>query len=221
MDAAHLAPDFWRADWVLVGTAPRAYQAAVIREASRRGRRAALSTQREFQGDWDSLAGLLPRLDALFTNSGEVVDWRGDRLPDGLAALRAANSRLTCLVTCSRRGALVLHQEQLYRVAACPTLVVNTTGGGDAFAAAWLATLAHSGDCERALRAASAAAALAVGGLAHTRLPRRDEIERKLTECGAALRSEAWPAGSAEAQAALAEEDAHCHRLVDRRVRRA
>ncbi len=221
MDAGHLPEDFWSADWIIGGTAPRRYQAAVVRRADALGRSVALSTQREFHGEWELLAAILPHLDVLFINSGEVVDLRGDPLPAGLDALRAVHPRLTCVVTCGPRGAFLLHGDRLYRVAACPGPVVNTTGAGDAFAAAWLLTFARTGDPTYALRVASVAASLALRGPAHTTLPHWDQVESRLKECGERLPVEGWPLGSAGARTALAAEDAHCHRALDRRVTRS
>ncbi len=220
MDINHLPADYWSADWILVGTAPRRYQAAVITHADGLGRSVGLSTQREFERDWESLAGLLPQLDVLFINSGEVVGLRGDQLPRGLDALRAANPHLTCVVTCGARGALLLHDSWLYQVAACPAQMVNTTGAGDAFGAAWLLTFARNGDVGYALRSASAAAALALRGPAHTTLPDWVQIEVKLQACSEHLTVERWPFASREARAVLAVEDAHCHRTLDRQVTR-
>jgi sugar/nucleoside kinase (ribokinase family) len=218
MRADQLSADFWLADWITVGTAPRNYQAAVIRRADGLGRAVALSTQREFQGDWPGLAALLPSLDVLFINSGEVVDLCGDRLPAAIEALQATNPHLTCLVTCGRRGALLLHLGRLYQVAACPGPVVNTTGAGDAFAAAWLLIFSRTGDPTCALRGAAAAASLALRGLAHTTLPTWSEVTSKLADCQTQIPVQSWPAGSSEARTALAAEDIQCHRALDRRV---
>jgi len=220
MDIKHLPADFWPADWILVGTAPRRYQAAAIARAHELGRPVGLSTQREFELDWDSLAGLLPQLDVLFINSGEVVGLRGDRLPRELDALRAANPNLTCVVTCGSRGALLLHEDRLYRVAACAAQAINTTGAGDAFGATWLFTFGRSKDAAYALRAASAAAALALQGPAHTALPTWAQVEKTLKGHGANLPVERWPIASDGARAALVAEDAHCHRDLDREVTR-
>jgi ribokinase len=221
MDTKHLPDDFWSADWIVVGTAPRRYQAAVIAHANELGRAVSLSTQREFERGWESLAGLLPQLDVLFINSGEVVGLRGDRLPRGLDALWAVNPNLTCAVTCGGRGALLLHDDRLYQVAACPAQIINTTGAGDAFGATWLFTFTHSGDAAYALRAASAAAALALRGPVHTTLPDWAQIEEKLQACGEHLTVECWPITSSGARAALVAEDAYCHQDVDREVTRS
>ncbi|GAG00040.1 unnamed protein product, partial [marine sediment metagenome] len=170
LDADSLPDVFWQADWIVVGTAPRSYQQQVIGRADQLGRLVALSTQREFDRDWDALADLLPHLNVLFINSSEVVNLRGDPLPVGLKAMRGLSPGLTCLVTCGQRGALLLHGEQLWKVAACPGPVVQTTGAGDAFAAAWLASWAQGSDVESTLRTASVAAWLALRGPAHTTL---------------------------------------------------
>ena len=221
LDLSHLPPDFWSADWILVGTGPREYQAAVIRHAAQLGRSVALSTQREFDADWDSLATLLPHLAALFINSGEAVDLRGDALPAALAAMRAVNPHLTCVLTCGQRGAFLLHQDWLHHVTACPGEIVSTTGAGDAFAAAWLLSFVRACHPQQALRVAAAAASLALRGPAHTTLPGWQEIEQKLEAHGQAVRVEGWPTGSVAAQATLLGEDAACHRPLRRRVARS
>jgi ribokinase len=220
MEVSQLPDDFWSGGWIIVGTGPRRYQASVVVRAHELGCPVALSTQREFHGDWESLAILLPHLDLLFINSGEVVDLRGDPLSVGLDALRAANPRLACVVTCGPRGAFLLQGEWLYRVAACPGPLVNTTGAGDAFAAAWLSTFARTGDPRYALQSASVAASLALRGLAHTALPRWDQVESMLEDWGQKLPVESWPAGSTQARTALVIEDAHCHRALERQVTR-
>lgn len=220
MDIKHVPADLWTADWIVVGTAPRRYQAAAITRADELNRLVALSTQREFERDWESLAGLLPQIDVLFINSGEVVGLRGDRLAEGLNALRAVNRNLTCVVTCGGRGALLLHGARLYRVTACPAQIVNTTGAGDAFGAAWLFTFARGGDAAYALRTASAAAALALQGPAYTALPTWAQVERMLKARGENVPVEHWPIDSRGARAAVAAEDARCHRDLDREVTR-
>jgi ribokinase len=221
MDASQLPADFWLADWILVGTGPRCYQTSVVARADALDRSVALSTQREFHRDWESLVALLPHLDALFINSGEVVDLRGDSLPGGLDVLRALNPDLTGVVTCGGRGAFLFHDTWLHQVASYPTSIVNTTGAGDAFAAAWLFTFARTGDLVYALRVASVAASLALRGPAHTTLPDWDQVEGEMKACGADLSVACWPADSSEARAALMAEDAHCHRVLDRQVIRA
>jgi len=221
LDASQLPAEFWGADWILVGTGPRTYQASVATRAHGLGRAVSLSTQREFQGDWSSLATLLPHLDVLFINSGEVVDLRGDSLALSLDSMRAINPEVTCVVTCGWRGAFLLHDRWLYRVAACRGTIVNTTGAGDAFGATWLFTITRGGDPVQALRAASAAASLALGGAAHTTLPDWHQIQDKLKAYAAPLPVERWPIISREARAALAAEDARCHRRLDRQVRRS
>ena len=220
LDADFLPDAFWQADWIVVGTAPRSYQQQVIARADEHGRLVALSTQREFDRDWDALGSLLPHLDVLFINSSEVVNLSGDSLQAGLGAIRRLNPRLTCLVTCGQRGALLLHGEQLWRVAACPGPVVQTTGAGVGFAAAWMASWAQGSDVQSALRTASVAASLALRGPAHTTLASPEEIEIRLSQCRHPLPLETWPAESRGAQTVLAAEDAWCHRAVDRKVRR-
>ncbi len=218
LDVSHLAVDFWMADWIVIGTAPRSYQAAVVMRASGLGWPVALSTQREFQGDWDGLAALLPYLDILFANSGEVTGLRGDALPIGMDSLRAGNPALTCVVTCGKRGAFLLHEGRLHHVPACPGNVVNTTGAGDAFNAAWLLCFARTADPAYALKVASAAASLALRGPAHTALPWWDEVRGHLEAHARYLTVESWPFESETAQTALAAEDMHCQHALERQV---
>ena len=220
MDADCLPQAFWHADWIVVGTAPHGYQQQVIGRADGHGRLVALSTQTEFEGEWNVLGSLLPHLDVLFINSSEVVNLRGDSLQAGSQAIRRLNSHLTCLVTCGQRGAILLHGDSLWKVEAYPVPVVDTTGAGDAFAAAWLASWAQGSDIESALRTASVAASLALQGPAHTTLGSAEEIEIRLSQCRHPLPLETWPAESREAQAVLSAEDAWCHRAVDRKVSR-
>jgi sugar/nucleoside kinase (ribokinase family) len=220
MDTDWLPEVFWQADWIVVGTAPYSYQQQVIGRADEHGRLVALSTQREFDGDWDALAALLPHLDALFINSSEVVNLGGDSLQAKLQAMRRLNSHLACLVTCGQRGAILLHGDNLWTVAACPGPVVQTTGAGDAFAAAWLASWAQGSEIESALRMASVAASLALRGPAHTTLASAEEIEIRLRQCRHMFPLKTWPAESREAQAVLSAEDAWCHWAVDRKVAR-
>ena len=220
LDADFLPDAFWKADWIVVGTAPHSYQQQVIGRADHRGRLVALSTQTEFEGEWNVLGSLLPHLDVLFINSSEVVNLGGDSLQAGSQAIRRLNSHLTCLVTCGQRGAILLHGDSLWKVEAYPVPVVDTTGAGDAFAAAWLASWAQGSDIESALRTASVAASLALQGPAHTTLGSAEEIEIRLSQCRHPLPLETWPAESRGAQTVLAAEDAWCHRAVDRKVRR-
>ena len=218
IDADWLPEVFWQADWIVVGTAPYGYQQQVIARANQCGRLVTLSTQREFDGAWDMLGALLPHLDVLFINSNEVVNLSGDSLQAGLGAMRRLNPHLTCLVTCGERGAILLHGDKLWTVAACPGPVVQPTGAGDAFAAAWLASWAQGADVESALRMASVAASLALRGPAHTALASAEEIKIRLSQCRHMFPLETWPAESREAQAALSTEDAWCHQAVDRKV---
>ena len=218
MDADSLPEAFWQADWIVVGTAPHGYQQQVILQADQRGRLVALSTQTEFEGEWLVLAALLPHLDVLFINSSEVVNLGGDSLQAGLGAIRRLNSHLMCLVTCGQRGAILLHGDRLWKVEAYPVPVVDTTGAGDAFAAAWLASWTQGSDVESAFRTASVAASMALRGPAHTTLASAEEIEIRLSQCRHPLPLETWSAESREAQTVLSAEDAWCHRALDRKV---
>jgi sugar/nucleoside kinase (ribokinase family) len=221
LDAGQLPPQFWQVDWVVVGTAPHTYQHQVIERGRRLGRRTALSTQREFDSQWAALAAMLPCLNVLFANSNEVVQLRGDPLDVALHTMRGLNPQLTCIVTCGERGALLLHGDRLWQVAACPYPALDTTGAGDAFAAAWLTSWTGGSAMPAALRTAALAASLAMRGPAHTRLADPTDIAHAMSQMGEqSPEVMAWVFGSQSAQDVLVAEDMACHRLVDRQVTR-
>jgi ribokinase len=63
---------------------------------------------------------------------------------------------------------------------AFPARVVDPTGAGDTFAAAFFITLRESGDVRAALAFAAAAAAIAIEALGVTGMPGRAEVAARL-----------------------------------------
>jgi sugar/nucleoside kinase (ribokinase family) len=88
----------------------------------------------------------------------------------GLRAVKAAHHDMVC-VTLGARGAMMLSGERLYRVAGIPVDVVDSTGAGDVFRGAFIASLLRGDGPQDILRFANLAAALsctrpgAIGGI--------------------------------------------------------
>lgn len=119
-------------------------------------------------------AALLARLDLITPNEHEVG------LLGGVDALRAAGVARV-VVTEGSRGARLVDAMGERRVPAYPARPVDTTGAGDAFCGTLAARLAAGDDVERALRAGSAAGALATETAgAVPSLPKWDMVLRKL-----------------------------------------
>jgi ribokinase len=114
----------------------------------------------------DAHAGLLPEAArgarALFANEGEALRLSGE--PDAeRAALALAAHVESAVVTLGPRGALAASGGETFRAQVPKREVVNPTGAGDLFAAAWIwADLWGAGVQDR-LRWASVAAASSVG----------------------------------------------------------
>ncbi len=101
-------------------------------------------------------------VDILFANEAEIGSLYGVERAEDAVPLVREETKLAVL-TMSERGSLVVSGDQVVRIPAAPTPVVDTTGAGDAYAAGFLAAwtggkpLAACG----ALGAAAAAAAIA------------------------------------------------------------
>lgn len=84
-------------------------------------------------------------------------------------------------VTLGERGALVADGSGSWRVPAPEVEVVDATGAGDVFAAAFLTEWMEDRDVQRAGRFAVAASAISVEGAgARGRMPARQEVERSM-----------------------------------------
>ena len=133
------------------------------------------------------LAGALALADAVFVNAGEARALTGSDGGAALSALRRAGPRHAVL-TLGAAGALLGRPdrsaaEAIESVPAAPATPLDTTGAGDTFLAAALASARRRGTGldARALRDAAAAAAITVarrGTLAA--FPTADDLERVL-----------------------------------------
>jgi ribokinase len=119
-------------------------------------------------------AGLLARLDLITPNEHEVG------LLGGVDALRRAGVARV-VVTEGSRGARLVDAAGERRIPPYPARSVDTTGAGDAFCGTLAARLAAGDDLEAALRAGSAAGALAtqVAGAVPS-LPRWEAVQRHM-----------------------------------------
>jgi fructokinase len=147
---------------------PPAAQAAFRRAAAAAhaaGRQVALSLSDAFCVDRhraafrDLVAG---HVDILFANETEITslyecnDWRE-------AAELARRDVALAALTRSEAGSLVIRGDETVEVAAVPTLVVDTTGAGDAYAAGFLAALTAGRELAQCGRLGSIAAAEVIG----------------------------------------------------------
>lgn len=117
---------------------------------------------------WDGgLLDLLSRLDVFLPNAMEAT--RSARTSDLDAAIRRLSSRAGLVVVKDGdHGAIACDGNQLHRVEAIPTTVIDTTGAGDSFDAGFLASWLGGQPVERALAIANACGALstrAMGGV--------------------------------------------------------
>ncbi|GAA0368800.1 ribokinase [Microbispora corallina] len=124
---------------------------------------------------------LLERVDLIVPNEHEAAALTGAAGPD--EALEALLGRVPeAVVTLGERGALYGSRDGTrLRVPALPVRAVDTTAAGDTFAGALAVARTEGLGPERALRFASAAAALSVGRAgASTSMPHRHEIDEAL-----------------------------------------
>lgn len=124
----------------------------------------------------DDLAGLLSRSDIVFPSDREV------RMLTGLGVLEGARKLLrlgpeTVVCTMGERGAIILHGDRLIRIRAVRADLVDKTGAGDVFAAAFLVGLLDGWDLEDCGRFAALASARSISGYGREAYPDRELVE--------------------------------------------
>jgi sugar/nucleoside kinase (ribokinase family) len=131
--------------------------AGLLGEAKGRGISASLDCQWDPAGQWRGLEEWLPLLDVFFCNGDEARSITGEG--DAEAACRALARRTARpLVKLGAGGALFTEGGRVVRVPARAVEVVDTTGAGDSFDAAFLfATLEQGLELKPAVRFAVAA----------------------------------------------------------------
>ncbi len=125
---------------------------------------------RVFPCQWMEADKLLGRADVLIL-SEEDLDGEARTLRSQLGAPRVA------VVTEGAKGAMVYSQGAKFHSPARPTTVVDPTGAGDIFAAAFLVRLAETDDPHEAARFANVAASLSVEKVGIASVPNRAQIE--------------------------------------------
>jgi sugar/nucleoside kinase (ribokinase family) len=123
---------------------------------------------------WQPSAALLKRIDALILS---IEDVRGD---EELVISYAQHCPLVAL-TRGAQGSTLFINGQPHAVPAFPAEERDPTGAGDVFAAALLVCLRETDNPLAAARFAACVAAASVEGWGTSAIPRRDEIERRLT----------------------------------------
>jgi sugar/nucleoside kinase (ribokinase family) len=142
---------------------------ALFRRARSLGLTTSLDCNHDPANDWQSgIERVLQHTDIFFPNDAEARSLTGCRTEEAAARELGKLARIVC-VKCGPRGVLVYSQEQLLRMAAVKTQVVDTTGAGDSFNAGFLSRFllgAAVPDCARAGLKAAARCVTAVGGTA-------------------------------------------------------
>jgi 1D-myo-inositol 3-kinase len=129
---------------------------------------------------WPAARWILPRLDVLVVSETDVAQ------DDSVFAHYAGMVRLL-VITRGSRGCTVCWKGQRRQVEACPAILVDPTGAGDVFAAAFLVRLLEVDDPVRAAEFASSAASLSIEGHGLDGIPTRSQVERRLS---------GWPASA-------------------------
>jgi len=122
---------------------------------------------------------LLAAVDILIVNEGELATLSGidGRVGDALARIRVP----CVIVTLGARGSCARENGHFFLQPAFRVQPIDTTGAGDTFCGALVASLSRGAALPAALRFASAAAAIASTRLgAQSSIPTRDEVEQFL-----------------------------------------
>lgn len=126
----------------------------------------------------EQLQSVLQHTNLMFTNQRGLNYLTGTHDPDaGAPKLLLSGPECVC-VTLGSRGAAAYTQGESQYSAGFDVQVVDTTGAGDCFHAAFLFEYASGSELEKALRFANAAAALSIQKIGpRAGLPTRDHVE--------------------------------------------
>jgi sugar/nucleoside kinase (ribokinase family) len=138
----------------------------LLSEAKRRGRIVTFDLIGANAETIEVVQPLLPMIDYFMPSIEEARDMSGKSSPDDCAAFYLGAGAACCIFTLGGNGAYYAHRDGTrLHSPAYDVSVVDSTGCGDAFDAAFITALQHDMDLETSLRFAQAAAALVAGGL--------------------------------------------------------
>ncbi len=121
-------------------------------------------------GRWIEVLGpCLPYTDLLFVNEDEAFMLTGSREPSEIATVLRGHGATDIALKLGGRGVVLFHNHDRYDVPAFAVNVVDTTGAGDCFAAAFMTGLHRGLSYPEAARVACAVGALAVQTLGAVR----------------------------------------------------
>jgi sugar/nucleoside kinase (ribokinase family) len=124
---------------------------------------------------WNVSTALLARLQAVFLSAAEIRDQES-------AVVAAFQHVPVGIVTAGPAGALLFVNGERYEVPPRPARLVDDTGAGDVFAAAFLAAYRTGGDPWEAAEVATCAASLSVEGLGWSSVPDGAALQAALAE---------------------------------------
>lgn len=141
----------------------------VFAAARRAGARTVLDVVTPGPGDYlPRLKAILPEVDVFLPNDHEAQLITGESDPLKQAERFHALGARTAIVTQGERGSVLVGERGRLRAGAFPVKFVDGTGGGDAFAAGYVAGLLRGLDEEGCLRMASAVGASCVRAIGTT-----------------------------------------------------
>lgn len=153
------------------------------REAKARGALVSLDVEPTTAGSGlHDLEGLLANVDLVFPNGAGLASLMDGDLLGAARRILAMGPRVV-VVTLGAKGCLIVTEGEPVQLPAFRAPVVDTTGAGDCFNAAFVTGYLKEWDLVRCGRFASAAAALSVTRVgSRSALPTPDEVERFLSE---------------------------------------
>jgi sugar/nucleoside kinase (ribokinase family) len=126
-------------------------------------------------GDWRGASQILPRLRAAVVSIVDVED-------DWTKAKEWAALTPILVVTQDKHGCTVLHRGEAVSIPPRPARIVDPTGAGDVFAAAFFIRLFETGDWRHSAYFANVTASMSIERLGAEGAPYRDEIEAYISE---------------------------------------
>jgi sugar/nucleoside kinase (ribokinase family) len=111
---------------------------------------------------------LLPHVDVFLPNNLEAELISGEKDPVKQAELFHRLGAATAIITLGGEGSILINDRQRLRAGAFPMPLVDATGGGDAFAAGYIAGLLRGYDADGCLRVASALGASCIRAIGTT-----------------------------------------------------